>query len=93
MAVGFFGVNNNQGVAGYFSGFDTVPEVRLEIVGGGGCLPNSDIAEVTGNFDAYQWFFDGVLVPGENGPTFQPTVARMISFVGATKAPVLMIRN
>jgi len=86
MAVGFFGVNNNQGVAGYFSGFDTVPEVRLEVVGGGGCLPNSDVAEVTGNFDAYQWFFDGVLVPGENGPSFRPTVAGDF-FCRATKGP------
>lgn len=86
MAVGFFGYNGAKGVAGYFSGFDTVPEVKLEIIGGGGCLPNSDVAEVTGNFDAYQWFFDGVLVPGENGPSFQPTVAGDF-FCRATKGP------
>lgn len=86
MAVGFFGFNGNKGVAGYFSGFDTVPEVKLEIIGGGGCLPNSDVAEVTGNFDAYQWFFDGVLVPGENGPSYTPTVAGDF-FCRATKGP------
>lgn len=86
MAVGFFGYNGAKGVAGYFSGFDTVPEVQLEIVGGGGCLPNSDVAEVTGNFDAYQWFFDGVLVENENGSSYQPTVAGDF-FCRATKGP------
>ena len=86
MAVGFFGYNGAKGVAGYFSGFDTVPVVQLEIVGGGGCLPNSDVAEVTGNFDAYQWFFDGVLIPGENSSTFKPTVAGEF-FCRGTKGP------
>ncbi len=75
MAVGFFGYSGARGVAGYFSGFDTVPVVNLEIVGGGGCLPNTDILEVTGNFDAYEWYEDGVLIPGENSPSFQPTEA------------------
>jgi gliding motility-associated-like protein/uncharacterized repeat protein (TIGR01451 family) len=75
MAVGFFGYSGARGVAGYFSGFDTVPVVNLEIRGGGGCLPNADILEVTGNFDAYEWYEDGVLIPGENGPSFQPSKA------------------
>jgi gliding motility-associated-like protein/uncharacterized repeat protein (TIGR01451 family) len=75
MAVGFFGYDGDRGVAGYFSGFDTVPVVNLDIVGGGGCLPNTDILEVSGNFDAYEWYEDGVLISGENSPNFQPTKA------------------
>lgn len=75
MAIGFFGYNGARGVAGYFSGFDTVPVVTLEIVGGDGCLPNADILEATGNFDAYQWFEDGVLVVGANESTFRPSKA------------------
>ncbi|MEM6865342.1 MAG: IgGFc-binding protein, partial [Bacteroidota bacterium] len=55
MAVGFFGFNGARGVAGYFSGFDTLPEVTLEIRGGSGCFVGSEIFEATNNnFDAFQ---------------------------------------
>lgn len=86
MAVGFFGVNNNQGVAGYFSGFDTVPEVILEIRGGTGCFIGSEIYEASSNFDAYQWFEDGVLIPGANGVSYEPSGAGDF-FVRGTKGP------
>jgi gliding motility-associated-like protein/uncharacterized repeat protein (TIGR01451 family) len=86
IAVGYFGASGVKGIAGYFSGFDNIPEVKLEIIGGGGCLPNSDVAEVSGNFDAYQWYFDGELIPGENGATFQPTAAGQF-FCRGTKGP------
>ncbi len=86
IAVGFFGVNNNQGVAGYFSGFDTVPEVTLEVRGGTGCFVGSEIYEATGNFDAYQWFEDGVPIPGANTLNFAATRAGDY-FVRGTKGP------
>ena len=86
IAVGFFGLNGARGVAGYFSGFDTVPVVDLQIVGGSGCFVGSNIMEATGNFDAYQWYGDGVMIPGENGQTYAPTVAGDY-FVRGTKGP------
>ncbi len=86
MAVGFFGYNGARGVAGYFSGFDTVPEVTLEIRGGSGCFVGSEIFEATGNFDAYQWFEDGVLIPGANSPSYAPSGAGEF-FVRGTKGP------
>ena len=86
MAVGFFGFNGARGVAGYFSGFDTVPEVTLEIRGGTGCFVGSEIYEATGNFDAYQWYFEGEPIPGANRPDFAPTVAGDY-FVRGTKGP------
>ena len=86
IAVGFFGLNGARGVAGYFSGFDTVPVVNLQIVGGSGCFVGSNIMEATGNFDAYQWYGDGVLIPGANGQTYAPTVAGDY-FVRGTKGP------
>jgi gliding motility-associated-like protein/uncharacterized repeat protein (TIGR01451 family) len=86
IAVGFFGVNNNQGVAGYFSGFDTVPEVILEIRGGTGCFVGSEIYEASSNFDAYQWFEDGVLIPGANGESYEPSGAGDF-YVRGTKGP------
>ncbi|MGY3795598.1 DUF7507 domain-containing protein [Aquimarina sp. 433] len=72
IAVGFLGVNSNAGIAGYFSGFDTVPVVELDITGGG-CLPGSDVFEITGNFDAYQWFQNGVEIMGATTSVFTPT--------------------
>ena len=72
IAVGFLGVNSNAGIAGYFSGFDSVPVVELDVTGGG-CLPGSDVFEISGTFDAYQWFQNGVLIPGATTSTFTPT--------------------
>ena len=89
MAIGFFGYSGAQGVAGYFSGFDTVPEVRLEINGGtvGDCFAGSSIFEASDdNFDAYQWFFDGEIIPGANAFDYAATVAGDY-FVRGTKGP------
>ena len=86
IAVGFVGVNGARGVAGYFSGFDTVPVVDLEIIGGSGCFVGSTILEATGNFDAYQWYGDGQLIPGANGPSYAPTIAGDY-YVRGTKGP------
>ncbi|MDY8136900.1 PKD-like domain-containing protein, partial [Aquimarina sp. 2201CG5-10] len=71
IAVGFFGVSGNAGIAGYFSGFDSVPVVEVDVTGGG-CLP-ADIFEVSGDFDAYQWYKDGAPVVGEINSTYMPT--------------------
>ena len=70
IAVGFLGANNNAGIAGYFSGFDTVPVVELDVTGGG-CLP-ADVFEATGGFDAYQWFQDGAELTGQTSSSFTP---------------------
>jgi gliding motility-associated-like protein/uncharacterized repeat protein (TIGR01451 family) len=86
MAVGFFGFNGARGVAGYFSGFDTVPEVILEIRGGTGCFVGSEIFEATESFDAYQWYRDGQLIPGANGVNYAPTIAGDY-YVRGTKGP------
>ncbi len=72
IAVGFLGVNSNAGIAGYFSGFDSVPIVELDITGGG-CLPGADVIEISADFDAYQWFQNGVLIPGANSNAYTPT--------------------
>ncbi|WP_422860107.1 T9SS type B sorting domain-containing protein [Flagellimonas sp. S174] len=87
MAVGFFGFNGARGVAGYFSGFDTLPEVTLEIRGGSGCFVGSELFEATSNnFDAFQWFENGQPIPGANGPSYAPTGAGDF-FLRGTKGP------
>ncbi|WP_378185501.1 gliding motility-associated C-terminal domain-containing protein [Aquimarina sp. W85] len=72
IAVGFLGVNSNAGIAGYFSGFDSVPVVALD-VSGGGCLPGSDVFEISNSFDAYQWFQNGAQIVGATTSTYTPT--------------------
>ncbi|MEL6485144.1 MAG: DUF11 domain-containing protein, partial [Bacteroidota bacterium] len=87
MAVGFFGFNGARGVAGYFSGFDTLPEVILEIRGGSGCFVGSELFEATSNnFDAFQWFENGVPIPGANGPSYAPSGAGEY-FLRGTRGP------
>ena len=87
MAVGFFGFNGARGVAGYFSGFDTLPEVTLEIRGGSGCFVGSEIFEATNNnFDAFQWYENGQPIPGANGPSYAPSGAGEF-FLRGTKGP------
>ncbi len=89
MAVGFFGYNGVIGVAGYFSGFDTVPEVVLDINGGtaGDCFSGSTIFEASDdNFDAYQWYFDGAIIEGANSFEYAATVAGDY-FLRGTKGP------
>ncbi|QXP66531.1 T9SS type A sorting domain-containing protein [Polaribacter sp. AHE13PA] len=74
IAVGFIGFNNARGIAGYFSGFDTVPVTELAVTGGG-CLPGGTIEVVTKNFESYQWYDNGVLVPGATDHTYTPTTS------------------
>ncbi len=74
IAVGFLGANSNRGIAGYFSGFDTVPEIELEVAGGG-CLPGADIEIISGSYDTYQWYGDGTLIVGAIFSSYTPTTA------------------
>ncbi len=74
IAVGFIGFSGARGIAGYFSGFDTVPEVDLQVTGGG-CLPTAEIEVIDPNFDDYQWFENGLLIAGANTSTYTPTQA------------------
>ncbi|WP_343328723.1 T9SS type A sorting domain-containing protein [Polaribacter staleyi] len=74
IAVGFLGYNGARGIAGYFSGFDTVPATELAVTGGG-CLPNASIEVVNKDFETYQWYDNGALVQGATSHTYTPTKA------------------
>ena len=75
IAVGTFGsLGTNAGFAGYFSGFDTVPTVEVDLAGSN-CFPGTTIEEITGGFDSYQWYVDGGLIPGATSNTYTPTGA------------------
>ena len=86
IAVGFFGFNGARGLAGYFSGFDTVPDVDLQI-SGNTCLPGAFLEIASGEiFDAYQWYGDGVLIPGATSATYSASTAGDY-YVRVTKGP------
>ncbi|GGD71992.1 PA14 domain-containing protein [Maribacter cobaltidurans] len=75
IAVGFFGFNGARGLAGYYSGFDTVPNIDLQITGNS-CLPGAILEIASGEiFDAYQWFGDGVLILGATSSTYTAITA------------------
>lgn len=72
IAVGTFMTDGkNAGLAGYFSGFDTVPVVEVSITGGG-CYPSGDLEESTGTFDGYQWYKDGEPITGATNSIYTP---------------------
>lgn len=86
IAVGFFGFNGARGVAGYYSGFDTVPNIDLQITGNS-CLPGAVLQIASGEtFDAYQWFEDGIAIPGATSPTYSATNAGDY-FLRVTRGP------
>ncbi|ASO07436.1 cadherin domain-containing protein [Arenibacter algicola] len=73
IAVGFLGASGVVGMAGYFSGFDTVPVVEVD-VSGGGCLPGATL-EVTSGFSSYTWYRDGEVIPDQTSNTYTPPIA------------------
>lgn len=65
IAVGFF-VNDGgaAGLAGYFSGFDVVPDSEVELAVEGECLPDGEIRVKDTIQPSYQWYKDGTIIPG-----------------------------
>ena len=86
IAVGFFGFNGARGVAGYYSGFDTVPDIDLQI-SGNSCLPGAVLEIASGEtFDGYQWYGDGTLIPGATSSSYTAGVAGDY-FLRVTRGP------
>lgn len=86
IAVGFFGFNGARGLAGYYSGFDTLPNIDLQI-SGTSCLPGATLQIASGeSFDAYQWYGDGVLIPGATSSTYTVSMAGDY-FLRVTRGP------
>ena len=74
--VSYFGTNSAATFGGYYSGFDSKPEVILNKISASGtsCIPNtilktSDIS----SYDAFQWFFNGNAIAGATANQYTPT--------------------
>ena len=73
VAVAYLGLSGAQGVAGYFSGFGTIPTIDVQTTGNG-CFPNTTLTATPG-FTSYKWYKDGVLMPSVTTNSFTPTIA------------------
>jgi uncharacterized repeat protein (TIGR01451 family) len=73
VAVAYLGLSTATGVAGYFSGFGTIPTIDVQTTGDG-CFPNTTLTATPG-FTSYKWYKDGVLMPSVTTNSFTPTIA------------------
>ena len=73
VAVAYLGLSGASGVAGYFSGFGTIPTIDVQTTGDG-CFPNTTLTATPG-FTTYEWYKDNVLMPSVTTNSFTPTVA------------------
>ncbi|WP_235855744.1 gliding motility-associated C-terminal domain-containing protein [Flagellimonas aequoris] len=75
IAVGFFGYAGSRSVAGYFSGFDNVSDVNVAITGDV-CLPGASLTVTnSGDYQSFQWYFNGEEISGATSATYNPTEA------------------
>jgi uncharacterized repeat protein (TIGR01451 family) len=73
IAVGFILQSGSIGASGYFSGFETIPTINVN-VSGDGCLPGSTLVATAG-FPSYAWYRNGVVIPGQTNNTYTPAIA------------------
>ncbi len=58
------------GYGGFFAGFPTQPVI---IASGGTCIPGLTLTVDPIIYDSYQWYLNGILIPGATGSSFIPT--------------------
>lgn len=99
--VSYFGTNGAATYGGYYSGFDTKPEIasdKLSITNSS-CIPNVvlKISALTA-YDSFQWYKNDVLIPLATSSTYTPTqpgfyqvkgsISNCLSDVFSDKIPV-----
>jgi gliding motility-associated-like protein len=74
--VSYFGTNINATYGGYYSGFDTKPEIVTDkiAVASSACIPNVILKISTlSSYDTFQWYFNNVAIPGAILNQYTPT--------------------
>ncbi|GIZ09844.1 T9SS type B sorting domain-containing protein [Flavobacterium sp. UMI-01] len=75
--VSYFGTNNAATYGGYYSGFDTKPEINFNKIttSSNSCIPNVALKVNTiSSYDSFQWFFNDTPIPGAVNNTYTPTI-------------------
>ena len=73
--VSYFGTNDAATYGGYYSGFDTKPEITSDKINVGisSCIPNL-VLKVNSilNYDTFQWYFNNVEIPNATESSYAP---------------------
>ncbi|RKS13741.1 T9SS type B sorting domain-containing protein [Flavobacterium sp. 120] len=74
--VSYFGTNGAATYGGYYSGFDTKPEIVTDkiTVSNSACIPNVVLKISTlSSYDTFQWYFNDNPIIGANSNSYTPT--------------------
>ena len=76
--VSYFGTNAAATYGGYYSGFDTKPEVVFNKISAtaSACIPNIILKTSTiSSYDNFQWYLNDIAISGATSSDYKPTVA------------------
>ena len=75
IAVSFLGASGVMGVSGYFSGFETIPSIDINISTDGECLTSSGVTlTAPSGYKYYKWYRGENIVSGAVSSTFVPSL-------------------
>ncbi|RTY68204.1 T9SS type B sorting domain-containing protein [Flavobacterium sp. LB2P53] len=74
--VSYFGSNSAATYGGYYSGFDTKPEIVSDniAVTSSNCIPNVVLkVSSISSYDSFEWYFNNEAIPNTNSNSYTPT--------------------